>query len=400
MHRDFIEAHLACDRFMAAIEAANEPPIERWPHFITKFQVLLGEGRAAEAGEFLTGLLPLFTGGLRQRTETCVLVARACAAKANSPGEFPERLRECLREMHLANWPAILLNLPDLLAGICADGIELDIESEFCRSLIKKRALLPPASRPRRWPWALHVHVLGAFSLERDGVPLDLGPKPSTRSLDIVRALAVAKDHSCAVQQLYDWLWPDLDGDQAKAACEQALHRLRRLLGRADLVVQREGKVRFAGDKVWVDLDYWEGRLSDELHRDAPTAEVERALNEFPGPLLRDEQTPPWAMPAAERVRRTLIDLAKRLGARLEERGEAPGACEVYLRALDAYPTSERCYEALVRARLSAGDPAGALEDFLRCERVLASTLQRKPGPSLRALIAPLVPSLGTVSHS
>jgi LuxR family transcriptional regulator, maltose regulon positive regulatory protein len=400
MHRDFVAAHLACDRFMAAIEAANEPPLERWPHFVTKFQVLLGEGRAAEAGEFLAGLLPLFTGALRQRTETCVLVARACAAKANRPGEYPERLRECLREMHLANWPTILLNLPDLLAELCADGIELDIESEFCRSLVTRRALLPPATRPLRWPWALRVHVLGAFSLDRDGVPLDLGPKPSTRSLDIVRALAVAKDHTCAVQQLYDWLWPDLDGDQAKAACEQALHRLRRLLGRVDLVVQREGRVRFASDKVWVDLDYWEGRLSHALHRDAPTAEVERAVNEVPGPLLRDEPTSRWLMPAAERVRSTFIDLAKRLGARLEERGEISSACGVYLRALEAYPTSERCYEALVRARLSAGDPAGALEDYLRCERVLASTLQRKPGPSLRALVAPLFLSVGTVSHS
>ena len=38
---------------MAAIEAANEPPIERWPHFITKFQVLLGESRATEAAAFL-----------------------------------------------------------------------------------------------------------------------------------------------------------------------------------------------------------------------------------------------------------------------------------------------------------------------------------------------------------
>ncbi len=37
----FAAARAACDRFMTAIEAANEPPIERWPHFITKFQVLL-----------------------------------------------------------------------------------------------------------------------------------------------------------------------------------------------------------------------------------------------------------------------------------------------------------------------------------------------------------------------
>jgi hypothetical protein len=153
----------------------------------------------------------------------------------------------------MANWPAILLNVPDLLAELCADALDRDIESELCRSLIARRALVPPAGASANWPWPLKVHVRDGFALDRDGVPIDLGPKPPVRSLDIVRALAAAKDHSCSLQQLYDRLWPDADGDKAKAACEQALHRLRRLLGRADLVVQREGKLRFAPDKVWVD---------------------------------------------------------------------------------------------------------------------------------------------------
>ncbi len=398
LRQDFVEARAACDRFMAAIEAANEPPLERWPHFITKFQVLLGEGRTAEAVGFLTELLPLFTGGLRQRTETCVTIAHTWAAKSAGAPDYPEMLRGCLREMRRANWPMILLNLPDLLAELCADGIELEIEPDFCRSLIARRSLRPPAARPPRWPWALRVHVLGDFGLDRDGVPLDLGPKPSTRSLDIVRVLAVVKDHSCALQQLYDWLWPDLDGDQARAACEQALHRLRKLLGRADLVVQREGKVRFAVTHVWVDLDRWESTAARELRRAAPDeAALERAIDEFPGPLLRSEPGAPWLQPAAERVRRSFVDVALRLGTRLEQRGEPARACDVYLRALDAYPTSERCYEALLRARLAAGDTAGALEDYARCERILASTLHTRPGPAIRALVAPLLRPTSTV---
>jgi DNA-binding SARP family transcriptional activator/transposase len=360
MRRDFGQAHVACERFMAAIEAANEPPLERWPHFITKFQVLLGEGRAVEAGEFLTGLLPLFTGSLRQRTETCVRIAQAFGAKTSSARDYAKRLRDCLRAMRVSNWPAILLNLPELLAELCADGLERDIEPEFCRSLITRRALRPPATRPARWPWPLRVHVLGEFGLDLDGGPIDLGPKPSTRSLDILRALAVAKDHSCAAPQLYDWLWPDVDGDQAKAACEQALHRLRRLLGRADLVVQREGRIRFAADKVWVDLDQWEAAVALNRRRDPsetmPDEALERAVTGFPGPLLRNEASARWQTSVAERVRRSFIEIALRLGARLELRGDAARACEVYLRALDAYPTSERCHGALLRARLAAGD--------------------------------------------
>ena len=399
VRRDFVAAHAACKQFMTAIEAANEPPLERWPHFMTTFQVMLAEGKAADAAGFLTDLLPLFSGALRQRTQTCVLLAQACAARWERDGEYPQRLRECLQELRAANWPAIVLNVPELLAELCADALELDIEPQFCQSLITRRALRPPALRPARWPWALRVHVMGEFRLDRDGAPLDLGPKPPTRSLDIVRALAVAKDHTCATQQLYDWLWPDADGDQAKAACEQALHRLRRLLGRADLIVQREAKLRLATDQAWVDLDHWEASLAGTLperSHDANDAALERALAEFPGPLLRTEPRARWFMPAAERVRGSFIELAVRLGLRFEQRGDWLKACDVYQRALDAYPTSERGYEALLRARLVMGDAAGALEDYYRCERILASTLQAKPSSSLRALVAPLLVPAGT----
>jgi DNA-binding SARP family transcriptional activator len=237
---------------------------------------------------------------------------------------------------------------------------------------------------------------MGEFRLDRDGAPLDFGPKPPTRSLDIVRALAVAKDHTCGAQQIYDWLWPDADGDQAKAACEQALHRLRRLLGSADLIVQREGKLRLATDKVWVDLDRWDAIVaagSPAGSDEASSAELERAFAEFPGPLLQNEPSARWFMPAAERVRGSFVELAVRLGRRFEQRGDGRKACDVYQRALDAYPTSERIYEALLRVRLAMGDAAGALDDYQRCERILASTLHVKPSPSLRALVAPLLTS-------
>jgi DNA-binding SARP family transcriptional activator len=350
---DFVEARLACDRFMTAIEAANEPPLERWPHFITKFQVLLAERRAEEAVGFLTALLPLFSGALRQRMETCVLLARACKAKWAGDPAYPQLLRRSFEELRVASWPAILLNVPELLAVLCADALDFDIEPELCRSLIARRALIPPPHRPARWPWPLRVHVLGEFRLDRDGAPLRLGPKPPTRSLEIVRGLALSKNHVCSLQQVYDWLWPDAEGDQAKAACEQALHRLRRLLGRADCLVQRGGKLRLDPGKVWVDLDHWHARLERALERDPPTqptlAEMRATVWEFPGPVVPGDPPAPWAHVAEERLRARFIDVAMRLGSRFEADDDPAQARETYLRALEAYPTSERCDEALRR---------------------------------------------------
>ena len=82
--------------------------------------------------------------------------------------------------------------------------------------------------------------MLGEFRLVHEGEPLSLpgkagNAKAPTRTLDVLRALAIAKNHTCSLHELYEWLWPDADGDAAKAACEQALHRLRKLLAMPDV---------------------------------------------------------------------------------------------------------------------------------------------------------------------
>ena len=57
------EAYRDCHRFMEAIEAANEPMVERWPHYITKYQVLLADRRPREAMKLLIDLLPRLDQG-------------------------------------------------------------------------------------------------------------------------------------------------------------------------------------------------------------------------------------------------------------------------------------------------------------------------------------------------
>jgi DNA-binding SARP family transcriptional activator len=383
------EAYRACDRFMTAIEAANEPPIERWPHFITKFQVLLADRKAAAAASFLESVLHLFDGEVRRRTLVCVLVARAFEAKWREAPDYHRHLSSCLRELRTSGWPSVVINLPRLLSELCQDALEADIEPDFCRALIKRRALAPPDGASERWPWPLRVYVLGPFRIERDGTPVSLGVKVPTRTLDIVRALAIAKDQTCALDELHEWLWPDADGDRARAACEQALHRLRRLLGTPDLVVQREGRLRLSPKLVWVDVVAWELGLRRAAKRGLE-AELERLFWSFSGPLFQAAPATTWSLAVAERVRSRFIELTSRIGEHWESRGDHAKARTFYLRALDLYPASERCYEALLRGRLAQGDHGGALEDYRRCQRVLAA-LGAAPSPAIRALMAPHV---------
>lgn len=393
--RAFADAYRDCGRFMEAIEAANEPPLERWPHFITQFQVMLADRRPDAAAEFLEGLIGLFDGALRQRTLVCVMTARALSAKSRGAADYAQQLRACLRELRTIGWTALFLNLPDRLAELCADGLELGIEVDFCRLLIQRRRLAPPETRPAHWLWPLRIGVLGEFRLEVGSSPLNPGAKAPTRSLDILRALAVARDHTCALDDLYEWLWPDAEGPQAKAACEQALHRLRKHLALPDVIVQREGKLSLAAEQVWIDLDEWERDLTVALrsaHNGGNAAgAMQSAFDAFGGPLFQNERAASWALPAIERVRSKFIDLATRLARAREAAREWAPARAVYLRALDMYPTSTRCFEGLIRNRLAQGDEAGAREDYERYVRILEATQAEAPSPAIRALVGPLL---------
>jgi LuxR family maltose regulon positive regulatory protein len=375
---------------MTAIEAANEPPLERWPHFITKFQVLLAAEMPDEAAAFLEGLIHLFDGAIRQRTQVCILAAHAFAAKWDGAADYTERLRTFMAQLRASSWSAVLIKLPDHLAELCADALELDIEQDFCTALIRRRALVPPESSPSRWPWPLRVLVLGDFRMELNGVPVNAGAKPPTRSLDILRVLAISKDHACSLQDIYEWLWPDADGDQAKAACEQALHRLRKLLSAPDLIVQREGRLYLSAQHTWVDLIDWERKLALAL-RSSQDAVMREALDAFGGPLFHSERTTAWALPAIERVRSKFIDLVGRLARGAEARGDRAVARAVYLRAIDMYPTSAVCYEGLIRNRLAMNDQAGALEDYERYLRVIQSTREATPSPAIRSMVGGLL---------
>ncbi|MET3578073.1 DNA-binding SARP family transcriptional activator [Mesorhizobium robiniae] len=390
---DFAAAYQDCERFMAASEAANEPMVERWAHYITKFQVLLADRKPREAATFLRDLLPRLNGGARKRTEICILAAVALENLWDQSPHYGDRLKAFIEAIRDVSWPMVLLNVPDLLAELLGDALDRGIEPKLCRSLIQERRLDAPQRRPAAWPWPLKVHVLGGFRLELDGKPLHLGAKPPTKALDILRVLAISKDNTCSLETLQDWLWPDLDGDQARAACEQALHRLRKLLGRTDLIAQREGKLRLASDKVWVDLADWDARLKAVTTANGDAAglrpDAEALFRAFPGPLFLHERTSFWSFAAAEKVRRDLIDFGLRVGQRLEATGNAHEAHSIYMRTLDLYPDAGPVCKALIKERLARRDFEAAVDEYARYERALDAAGEAAPAAEIRALVEP-----------
>ncbi|TIL62667.1 MAG: hypothetical protein E5Y79_00415 [Mesorhizobium sp.] len=115
--------------------------------------------------------------------------------------------------------------------------------------------------------------------------------------------------------------------------------------------------------------------------------EAEALFLAFPGPLFLHERASFWSLAAAEKVRRDLIDLALRIGQRLETTGQE--ARSVYLRALDLYPDAGPVCKALIRERLSRRDFEGAADDYARYERALRAAGEAAPAAEIRALVEP-----------
>ena len=65
-----------------------------------------------------------------------------------------------------------------------------------------------------------------------------------------------------------DTLWPDAEGDAARNALDNALHRLRKWLGGDDRVLLRQGALALNSARCWTDVAALEVLLDDELELD------------------------------------------------------------------------------------------------------------------------------------
>jgi LuxR family transcriptional regulator, maltose regulon positive regulatory protein len=248
------------------------------------------------------------------------------------------------------------------------------------------------------WPWPLRIYTLTQFSVLKDDEPLRAGRKAPRRVLELLQAIVALGPRSASRERLTEAVWRDADGDAARDAFENALHRLRKLLG-DDAVTLEHGKVTLAPARVWIDVDTFE-RLADEIHRCAEagtlgdargTRAIEDALAVYSGHFLANEPDQPWMLPMRDRLRSRMERIVARAGAHWEQAGDHSRAAAVYQRGVEIDPVAEVFYRRLMACRAQAGDRAGALEVYRRCREMLSSVLGIAPSAQTEALRSSLL---------
>ncbi|MFI6442961.1 BTAD domain-containing putative transcriptional regulator [Streptomyces sp. NPDC050759] len=231
----------------------------------------------------------------------------------------------------------------------------------------------------------MRYRILGVTEAADDhgaGIPLG-GPRVRT----LLAALALRPGRTASPETLIDEVWGEEPPQDAPAALQALVGRLRRTVGK-DAIVSEPGGYRLAATEDDVDLYVFE-RLVREgtaalAHRDARTAaqKLTAALALWRGDALADlpDRT------AATRPETLRLEATR---ARIEADlllGRAQDVVPELKELTGAHPYDESLHVLLIRALRDSGRGADALAAYETARRALADGLGTDPGPKLRDL--------------
>lgn len=248
-------------------------------------RVAVAQGALDEAERHLADATDAVDGTGSRVNHLPILVANAALARArgrdSEEADAHRRVCAIVRETGVLGY---FLVSHDDLAQCAASALHHQVEPTLARHLVHKLRLDPPPSARSlvRWPWRVRVRVFG-------GVGVDVAEEtdgPGSRSRRTLELLAtiVALGPSPAHQtRLSDELWPDAEGDAARASFDTTLLRLRRRLGGDAYVRMENGRVALDERSVFVDLfaaEHWMERARAALQAQS-FGEAQLAMTEL-----------------------------------------------------------------------------------------------------------------------
>jgi LuxR family maltose regulon positive regulatory protein len=259
-------------------------------------------------------------------------------------------LRQGLKIGHEVGLFGVLQRFTDMFEKISSKAMKEEIEVGHVRELIRRNRLAPDPANPdlEQWPWPVKVYTLGRFGLLVDDRPVEFGRKVQHKPLALLKALIALGGRGVPEARLAELLWPEADGDLAHNSFEVALSRLRKLLGKEEALVLKEG---------------WS--------------------------FLPSEETI-WTESPREKLRSIFLQSIASLGHCFEDRAQWDEAASCYRKGIEVDELAEEFYRRLMACRIRQGREAEALAVYRRCRKTLSSVLGVDPSRETRDLAASL----------
>ncbi len=302
----------------------------------------------------------------------------------------------------------------NVMSMLCLKALDVGIEVDYVRRLIRKRNLIPdnPPICSENWPWPVKIFALGHFMILTDDKPIQFTGKVQQKPLEMLKAILSIGCGGAPEGQLIDALWPGTEGDSAHKSFEITLHRLRRLLNNDKAIIRQGGLVTLDERYCWVDIQAFErmAENSEEMCReirkqvnrdrasvpDFPTGEpfppvspmqaemlrlVEKTVNLYEGSFLPTETLLAWTASVRERLRDKFRKLVITLGAHLEQTGQWENAAERYRWAIEKDSLAEAVYQCLMICYRQLGQRARGIEVYRRLKNTLSASFNITPSP-------------------
>jgi DNA-binding SARP family transcriptional activator len=211
----------------------------------------------------------------------------------------------------------------------------------------------------------VQLDLLGQFRVSVDGRATTAADWRRTRSVALVKLLALAKRYRLHREEVMEALWPDLPPDAAAANLRKAIHFTRRALGAREIIILDGEMVALApGAELVVDAALFEAEATAALRsNDAPACA--RAAQRYAGELLPEDRYADWANEARERLRELYVQVLKAAG--------------LWEQVLTVDPCDERAVRALMQASLDAGNRGEVVRQFQRLRESLRVDLGLGP---------------------
>ncbi|MEO8058559.1 MAG: BTAD domain-containing putative transcriptional regulator [Burkholderiales bacterium] len=284
----------------------------------------------------------------------------------------------------------------DMMPRLMLLALEHGIDPPFAQGIVRRYALPAPEGAGEHWPWPIRIRTLGRFVIERGDAPTAAPRKESRKPLDLLKLLIALGGQAVPVARLCAALWPEAEGDAARNSFDNALHRLRKLLGGEHFVPLRAGGLSLDAATCWTDLAALEARFAEidsigpAVSAEQLSALAEQALALCQGEFLAGDEDLPDVLVARTRIQARFTRQVAVLGARLEGLGQIAEAARLYERVVEQQPLAEDTVRRLIVCLLALGQRAKAYEAYRRCRQQLSVVLGMRPAPATEALVESL----------
>lgn len=232
----------------------------------------------------------------------------------------------------------------------------------------------------------MRLTTFGELGLEADANGA-LGPAAvRRRPLALLAVLAVAGTRAVSRDRLCALFWPDSDSERARNSLNQMLFALRRDLGHADLLLGNSD-LQLNPDRIRSDVGAFSAAIK--------SGQLEEAVSLYCGAFLDGvylKETPKefdeWVESERARLADSVANAILTLATAATARGEHAEAATFWKRFATLRPTDSRAAIHLMRALVSAGNSAAALEHARVHEAYLRTQFEIPLDAEVAALVA------------